>query len=522
MFFHPDLPTIFATIIVSCLALALTLGWASRGSPDGLATWALGLCMQAVVFALLALRGSLPDPVLAALGNFLLAVALSLFLVAIHRFQKLPQNYAGVLLPPAVLVLGLLVAARELHERIAFANLIYLVQIALICLRLLRFRYDFPTHGRNLILLGMALNLTGAASRIWIAAFRPENLHGFLEPSPSQAMGFLSVFAAVILASNGFVMMAKERSDARLRDFARRDSLTGCWNRIRVEEVAERELARLRRYGHPVSAILVDLDHFKEVNDRHGHALGDVVLKDFAQIARAATRETDVVGRWGGEEFVVVLPMCGLAEAVATAERLRARVREHGFAAGVRMTVSVGVAAGLSSETWDAWMKRADLALYRAKTNGRDNVQVDGVAFTQGPAPGGPPTARMIWCKDFASGDLALDAQHRALFDEVNALLALGDAPQEKAKIVAAVRAFLAAEIAHFAEEERIVAAAAYDGAAEHACLHRDLLARAETLLDRYVKDEIAACGVLDFIVHELFAHHLLTEDTRFHRALGV
>lgn len=521
MFSHPDLPTIFAAIIVSCLALALTLAWGSRGARDGLATWALGLGIQASVFGLLALRGIVADALIAAVGNLLLAVAMSLFLAAIHQFQQIPQNRAGAILPPALMAIGLAFVARDLHDRITLANLVYLVQIALVCLRLLRFPYDFPTRGRNLMLAGMGLYLIGATSRVWTAAFRPEELRDFLEPSVRQSLAFLSVFAAIILTSNGFVMMAKERSDARLRDVARRDGLTGCWNRIRIEEVAAREIARLRRYGHPVAAILVDLDHFKEVNDRHGHSLGDAVLRDFAKIAAAAIRDTDVLGRWGGEEFVAVLPMSGVAEAAAIAERLRARVREHLFAGGVRVTVSIGVAACLSTDTWTDWVTRADRALYRAKANGRDGVRVEGLEFWPGPSAEAPHASQLVWRSGFACGDAAIDAQHCALFEQANALLALGDAAG-KAEILGAVRAFLDAEIAHFADEERIVAAADFPGASGHAQVHRDLLARAETLLARYARDEIAASGLLDFVVHELFADHVLTEDARFGGALGA
>ena len=514
MFSHPDIPTIFATIVVSCLALAVTLAWASRGGRDGLMDWALGLAVQAMVFGLLGLRGIVADAVLAALGNVLLAIATSLFLVAIHRFQKIPLNRAGVFLPPALLGFALIFVARDLHDRITLANLIYVAQIALIGLRLVRFPYDFPLRGRNLMLAGMALYLIGAVSRIWIAAFRPEDLHDFLEPSAAQSVSFFSVFAAIVLTSNGFVMMAKERSDARLRDFARRDGLTGCWNRIRVEEVAAREIARLRRYGHPVSTILIDLDHFKEVNDHFGHALGDAVLKDFVKIARASVRDTDILGRWGGEEFIVVLPMSGLDEAAAIAERLRARVRGNLFPGGVRITVSIGVAVCLSTDSWTDWVMRADMALYRAQASGRDNVKIEGVEF----APEGTRVSHLIWREGFTSGDPAIDSQHRALFDQANALLALGSVPH-KPEVIAAVRAFLVDEVAHFADEERIVEAADYEGAHDHARIHRELLARAEDLLARYGNDEIAASGVLDFVVHELFANHILTEDIRFSHA---
>lgn len=522
MFSHPDLPTIFATIIVSCLALAATLAWGARGARDGLGIWAIGLVMEAGVFALLDARGIIPDTALAPIGNLMLAIAMALFLAAIHQFQQIPQNRVGVILPPLLLAVGLPFTVGHLHARIILANLVYLAQIALVCVCLLRFRYDFSTRGRNLMLVGMALYFIGSASRIWFAALRPDVLmQALLRPSPMQSVAFFSVFAAVVLTSNGFMMMAKERSDARLRDVARRDRLTGCWNRIRIEEVAERERARLRRYGHPVAALLVDLDHFKAVNDRYGHAVGDAVLKEFAKIARATIRETDALGRWGGEEFIALLPMSGLTDAAATAERLRARVSAHAFPGGVRLTVSIGVAACLSTDTWSEWLQRADMALYRAKANGRDGVKIEGVELSPGASPETNSLPRLIWRKCYVSGNAEIDAQHRAMFDVANALIALGGTAATKEEIIAEVRGFLSCEAEHFADEERLIAAADYEHARDHAQLHHDLLARGEDLLARYANDEITADGLLDFVVHELFAHHLLTEDTRFGAVFG-
>ncbi|WP_448206900.1 diguanylate cyclase [Azospirillum sp. sgz302134] len=181
----------------------------------------------------------------------------------------------------------------------------------------------------------------------------------------------------------------RKRVEAELRRMATTDPLTALWNRRRFLELAEGELSRLRRYGRPVSVLMLDIDHFKAINDTYGHAAGDEALCRLAELCRNTLRETDHLGRLGGEEFAVVLPETGLAEAVDVAERLRQRLGEMDVRVGdgtIRMTVSIGVAACLEEDgTIDRALGRADHALYEAKDGGRNRV----VAAAPEPASAG-------------------------------------------------------------------------------------------------------------------------------------
>ena len=141
--------------------------------------------------------------------------------------------------------------------------------------------------------------------------------------------------------SNGIVLMIKERADERIRLMAMKDRLTGIWNRIRLEEAAQQEIARLERYGHPVSLIMMDLDHFKQINDQFGHGMGDQVLKEFCAIVQRCIRSTDILGRWGGEEFVLILPNSGYTSAGLFALRIRSVFVLHVF------PLQFGIASGL-------------------------------------------------------------------------------------------------------------------------------------------------------------------------------
>ncbi len=166
------------------------------------------------------------------------------------------------------------------------------------------------------------------------------------------------------------------RASDRMRHFAEHDDLTGLWNHRIIVERLRQEVDRSRREHTPLSAILVDLDHFKNVNDSYGHPAGNLVLQEIAQIFERSVRSYDWVGRFGGEEFLVILPGSGFSGARVRAEQLRKAVEKASIYNGVRaipVTASFGVASGFPA-TCEALIRAADLALYRAKDNGRNCV----------------------------------------------------------------------------------------------------------------------------------------------------
>lgn len=166
----------------------------------------------------------------------------------------------------------------------------------------------------------------------------------------------------------------KEKHDA-LAVLASTDALTGLWNRARFSEVAADEIQRARRYDYPVSLLFLDLDEFKRINDCFGHSAGDRVLVDLAELLRGQLRDSDTLGRWGGEEFLVLAPHVGLDEAARLAEKLRQAVAAANLYPEGGGSVSIGVATLAEGESLDALLHRADTALYSAKTGGRNRVE---------------------------------------------------------------------------------------------------------------------------------------------------
>jgi diguanylate cyclase (GGDEF)-like protein/PAS domain S-box-containing protein len=196
--------------------------------------------------------------------------------------------------------------------------------------------------------------------------------------------------SALIRAENGepagyvvalFDVTARKEAERRLEDLARLDPLTGVANRRYFRERAEEELARAERYARPVAVLLLDVDHFKKVNDSYGHQIGDEVLKRVAAECQRNLRGTDVFGRYGGEEFICLLAESGPEDARRAAERMREAVADARWSLAdrtVTATISVGLACRPSgaAETLDRLAQKADEALYAAKAAGRNRVMV--------------------------------------------------------------------------------------------------------------------------------------------------
>jgi len=203
--------------------------------------------------------------------------------------------------------------------------------------------------------------------------------------------------ALALLAQSGQALPAgAPGSEAWLQDLidglcqlSSRDALTGLVNRRQFESVLTRELDRVARAGEPALLLMLDIDHFKRVNDSHGHGAGDLVLKAVADALAHCVRPMDTVARIGGEEFAIALPNCPPAFGPMVAERIRARVARTRIAVAPGTTISVTVSlGGAFAPQWvrsnlKLWLERADKQLYRAKTSGRNRAEFEPAAVSQ-------------------------------------------------------------------------------------------------------------------------------------------
>lgn len=163
--------------------------------------------------------------------------------------------------------------------------------------------------------------------------------------------------------------------NAQLELLSITDPLTGLYNRRKILQDIERESLRVDRYNCNASILIFDIDHFKTINDNYGHIEGDLILKELGELIKSLIRTTDVFGRWGGEEFIILFPETNLASAAIIAEKLRKAVEEHIFTNGKNITISIGVGTLIKGRKVEEVIKEADNMLYRAKESGRNRVE---------------------------------------------------------------------------------------------------------------------------------------------------
>ena len=239
------------------------------------------------------------------------------------------------------------------------------------------------------IAMTLAVFGTSLYATLLVAEMRGWLAHGpdapawapMIAPPGEQAVVAATVFVGMLMSISAMLtsklVQTIRKHEAELEELSQRDALTHLYNRRHLHSRLEAELARLRR-GHALSVIMIDLDGFKRVNDKQGHLRGDALLVELSDALSAAVRETDLVGRYGGDEFLIILPDTQLADAQLVADRVTNEVRRIGvgFAPTVPVTASAGIAVAVVSDSVRALVQRADENAYRAKQSGGNRVIV--------------------------------------------------------------------------------------------------------------------------------------------------
>ncbi len=297
------------------------------------------------------------------------------------------------------------------------------------------------------------------------------------------------------------------------------DRLTGAWNRVHFDKTIAIELSRSIRYRQPVALIYLDIDHFKRVNDTYGHAVGDEVLRELVKIIQKNIRTSDLLFRWGGEEFAILVPSTSYRSAATLSETLRTKIEQHKIDTVGRISISLGVAEHIPGENEGAWFQRADMALYAAKNGGRNRVVVDPNGSSDVWAADQSATIlRMSWHESYDCGEPTIDQEHRKLFDLANVLInAAFKRESNPPGFDEALKKLLAHVIQHFADEEAILAHHHYAGLEVHAQAHKVLIEHALQLRDSAAAGGVTIGELVDFIANEVVARHMLKVDREFY-----
>jgi len=371
----------FLQIAVMQAVAALLWGvgaWLARAERAALAHWSVYAALSAVTWTLLALYLRAP-PLLAVLVGVCSVIALRR---GIRLYIGRPLGWGT----PALMLA--LVLAAGLFDDAAWQPLQAAINFGVLAALYLSTAWDLRRHAREdlhwrfPLLLSLPLLLGGLAfgSRGLRAALAPESVMAEMTVHSALNIGSaLGYIVLVLLLHAMLTALVVSRLLGRLRQLARRDPLTGLLNRRAMHAALDEHTRRRRRAADTFSVLMIDIDHFKSVNDRHGHEAGDRALTHIARLMTQALRTQDLVGRFGGEEFIVLLPAAGLAQAQARAESLRQQVRSQPLLLGeqpVALSVSIGVAEWTGpAEDLSRLLARADDALYRAKRLGRDRVE---------------------------------------------------------------------------------------------------------------------------------------------------
>ena len=323
---------------------------------------AVGLMLRLLV-------GQLPELVTTILASIMILTGPGLFYIALGQFTGLTYSKTVVMAVITVLLSLLLYFTywdNNIGMRMVTLSLGAAIMVTILIYQLWRTRQTPLRFSANLMLVSFLIyGIFLIIRSISITLYPPQDV---FSNTPIQSATYLLLFAISFFWSSGFILMVSQRLRNDLIEFATIDALTRIPNRRATQVFLEKELSRAQRNQSEFSVLLLDLDNFKQVNDRWGHAIGDQVLVKTACLFQSMLRKQDWVGRWGGEEFLIIVP--GPCDVAVLAERVRSEIANaqysHG-AAAFGITISIGVTCASQHDQIDQLLKRADQALYKAK-----------------------------------------------------------------------------------------------------------------------------------------------------------
>lgn len=357
--------------------MAIVLLFMRRHYPPsirGVGAWALAPLLWLASTVLFGARGFIPDWLSLVLANELLVLGTVTYYMGTRAFMNQPTTWRvwrWALVGTTLVFIWLTYWMPHYALRVAF----FTVAMGAVYAAQLRFmlRHGEQTFPVRLVEVVLGLHMGVLIMRL-VSILTGNAGANLMEPSLFQTVYIGAYVLTVLMLSIGAVLMATDRLRTELEHLATHDSLTNTLNRRALLQRCDEELERAQRYGHGPSIMMLDLDNFKAVNDTHGHQHGDAVLVHFADCTRQVLRRADRLGRYGGEEFVVLLPGADADAASNVAQRIHAAL-----ATGhpLDCQVSIGMTSWRGpAETLDAMLSRADAALYRAKHDGRNRTSV--------------------------------------------------------------------------------------------------------------------------------------------------
>lgn len=306
------------------------------------------------------------------------------------------------------------------------------------------------------------------------------------------------------------VTISKLREN-ELTTIAIKDKLTNLFNRHYFYDIIGQQMEYSDRYNAPLSILILDLDHFKKVNDTWGHPIGDEVLKMTGELMQNVIRDTDILVRFGGEEFLVLMPKTDVDGALIAAEKIRLTIEDSSHVIAGKITASLGVAERVKAESFRHWYYRVDKALYLAKENGRNQVSVSDKKDELEIG-----ILKIKWEADWESNNKSIDSQHFNILEAGNKLINLCIEGTEQKDIEKQLDLLIELIAYHFSSEIKIIQKLGYMGYKHHAEIHNKLLVKVDKLKELYYRGEVMPSAFYSFIVDDVIIGHMVEEDSKF------
>jgi len=346
----------------------------------GLSQWYQSSFLLALALPLFLARGHIPDLLSIVLANLLILLCFMMMNSGTRKFAGARSHNNKLLFLFVWVYILLFTWFTYIQPNIAMRVVcLSLFTLAVTLDQLMLVLKKLPdTTGRNMLILALAGMIITRVVRLASLALGYDAPTSVLDSSISQLI-FLATPAVMIpLATISYITLATERLHQDLEYMSHHDDLTGCFNKKTATKELEREINRARRYHHTFSIMMIDLDNFKSINDTYGHLEGDKVLVDFAQKAKAAIRETDQISRFGGDEFLIIMPNTSIREALLSSERIHLAARSSSTQS---WSASIGISEWQGhNDSLDALLNRADKSLYLSKRLGKNQTQTDQLA----------------------------------------------------------------------------------------------------------------------------------------------
>ncbi len=377
-----DLVTMYFMLCIVTSTMAICLLAANLGKrQDEVAKWSWLMLFSGIATALIMLRGLIPDMLSITVANGLLSAGYVYGYIAFCEFTNTAKNRWYCWGVPAITVVLNTIFLEDQVMRMILNSGIFGTQNLLISYLIFIGKNIKSFKTRWIAFCGTAVGCGSYFIRAAAAAVFPEKFATISSPTFFATATLLTISMTVIISSVGVLLLSRERSDAENLYHATNDYLTKTLNRRGFLQEANREIAKHNRSQKPLSLIMLDADNFKRINDIFGHLAGDKILKDLAELIRLQLRSYDILGRFGGEEFWIILPETNSQDAYGIAERVRQGVADCPMEFDhdkLRVTISCGLTTSVkikeSPIDLEEMIRQADNALYRAKAEGRNQT----------------------------------------------------------------------------------------------------------------------------------------------------